>query len=299
MRDWTFVECKGQGVFVGDALAVANPVKAWWGEGDEKIYVDGEKFPSHFGTGTEDYFGYAWGSNVPFQHAYHNQPRADGPASYGQISLNRWHILDCIPFNSSFKFDLEVWHWNANCKLSFAATSYWYARPGGADSVPEFAAADLRIPELPELKVVKAEGAIEGESLKVLAKTGIVETQDMEPFEGPWSGGAQLWWRDGRPGDELKLEFASSKAGRFRVIAAMTKAIDYGIHQLSINGEAAGKPIDAFHDGVIHTGPVELGTFDLRDGANALSVKITGTNPAAKPKNYMFGLDYLLLKPEA
>ena len=37
-----------------------NPVEAWWGEGDEKVFVDGEKFPSHFGTGTEDYYGYAW-----------------------------------------------------------------------------------------------------------------------------------------------------------------------------------------------------------------------------------------------
>ena len=32
----------------------------WWGEGDEKFFVDGEKFPSTFGTGSEDYFGYAW-----------------------------------------------------------------------------------------------------------------------------------------------------------------------------------------------------------------------------------------------
>lgn len=32
----------------------------WWGEGDEKLFVDGEKFPSTFGTGSEDYVGYAW-----------------------------------------------------------------------------------------------------------------------------------------------------------------------------------------------------------------------------------------------
>ena len=33
---------------MGDTLCIVNPVKAWWGEGDEKIYVDGEAFPSHF-----------------------------------------------------------------------------------------------------------------------------------------------------------------------------------------------------------------------------------------------------------
>jgi hypothetical protein len=38
-----------------------NPVTIWWGEGDEKIWVDGEAFPSIFGTGTEDYYAYSWG----------------------------------------------------------------------------------------------------------------------------------------------------------------------------------------------------------------------------------------------
>lgn len=30
-------------------------IEWWWGEGDEKFFVDGEKFPSTFGTGSEDY----------------------------------------------------------------------------------------------------------------------------------------------------------------------------------------------------------------------------------------------------
>ena len=59
-QDWNFLNATGKGRFVGTMLHVTNPVKDWWGEGDEKIYVDGEAFPSHFGTGSEDYFGYAW-----------------------------------------------------------------------------------------------------------------------------------------------------------------------------------------------------------------------------------------------
>ena len=46
---------------VGDTLALHNGAAAWWGEGDEKIFVDGETFPSHFGTGSEDYYGYSFG----------------------------------------------------------------------------------------------------------------------------------------------------------------------------------------------------------------------------------------------
>ena len=81
--DWTFVDIRGRGVFVGDAWTVLNPTQGWWGEGDEKIYVDGETFPSTFGTGTEDYYGYAWGSSKLFSHAYHNQTRCDGPGNSG------------------------------------------------------------------------------------------------------------------------------------------------------------------------------------------------------------------------
>jgi hypothetical protein len=58
--DVNYVDLKGQGVYVGDALTIFNTADAWWGEGDEKIYVDGEEFPSFIGTGTEDYYGYAW-----------------------------------------------------------------------------------------------------------------------------------------------------------------------------------------------------------------------------------------------
>ena len=59
--DWNYVTLKGRGVYVGDTLTIMNPVKRWWGEGDEKIWVDGEDFPSIFGTGTEDYYAYSWG----------------------------------------------------------------------------------------------------------------------------------------------------------------------------------------------------------------------------------------------
>ena len=76
--DWPILKTEGAGRFVGVMLHVWNPRGGWWGEGDEKFFVDGEKFPSTFGTGSEDYFGYAWSSPRLFQHAYHNQTHNDG-----------------------------------------------------------------------------------------------------------------------------------------------------------------------------------------------------------------------------
>ncbi len=148
-KDWNYMTAKGKGVFAGAALAIDNPVIQWWGEGDEKIYVDGETFPSHFGTGTEDYFGYAWGDITLFTHAYHAQPRADGPNNIGRTSLNRFHILDRIPFTKDFKFDMELWHWK-DCKVNMSVVDYWYARPGATDGIPPIRPDDVVLRPVPK-----------------------------------------------------------------------------------------------------------------------------------------------------
>src|SRR5262249_46534584 len=60
-RDYTILETEGEGHFVGTVLSVRTRSPEWFGEGDDRIYVDGESEPSIAGTGTEDYFLSAWG----------------------------------------------------------------------------------------------------------------------------------------------------------------------------------------------------------------------------------------------
>ncbi len=292
MRDWNYLTTFGTGVFGGVAFAIDNPVKAWWGEGDEKIYVDGETFPSFFGTGTEDYYGYAWGSPELFTHAYHSQSRCDGPANYGRTSVNRFHILDRIPFQKSFRFDIELWHWR-DCKVNMAVTAYWYAKPGAVDGFQTLGPEDLQVWPMPKYQPPRVKGAIEGESMRIVRVVGKVEPQDWAGL----SGERHLWWHAGmKPGDQLILAFPVSKAGRYRVLARFLKARDYGIHQLAINGKKTGKPIDFYNPTVVPTKEVDLGVWDLRKGNNYLTVTVVGANPKAV-KAYMFGLDYIRLVP--
>jgi len=137
-RDWHVAGIDGHGQLVGTVLNVENPPDAaWWGEGDEKIYVDGETFPGLFGTGTEDYFGYAWSTPERFEHAYHAQTATAGAGFGGLYSMNRFHILDPIPFSRALRFDLEIWHWQ-DTSISADATIYWYARPGNRDDLPRY-----------------------------------------------------------------------------------------------------------------------------------------------------------------
>ena len=129
--DWHVGRIDGTGHQIGTLLDVENPPDAhWWGEGDEKVYVDGEAFPSIFGTGTEDYFGFAWSTSERFEHAYHAQTATAGAGFGGLYSMNRFHILDPIPFTRSLRFDFEIWHWSETT-IAVDATLYWYARPGG------------------------------------------------------------------------------------------------------------------------------------------------------------------------
>lgn len=158
--DWNYITLKGRGVYLGDALTIMNPVEKWWGEGDEKIWVDGEDFPSMFGTGTEDYYGYSWGgiSTDFYEHPFHAQPRCHvydklnrkttkERNTIGLSTETRTRSLDIIPFGSSLKLDMEVWSWT-DCLMAYSVAMYWYGfadtksnwqpDPAGAQEIPDF-----------------------------------------------------------------------------------------------------------------------------------------------------------------
>jgi hypothetical protein len=291
--DWTLLTTQGRGRFLGVMLHVWNPRGSWWGEGDEKFFVDGEKFPSTFGTGSEDYFGYAWCNPGLFENAFHNQTISMG--NKGHICVNRWHLADNIPFQSGFEGVIEKYFPDTRPTL-YASTVYWYLSAGGNDPYEPVPIA-LRTNYWTELQPSVVKGAIEGEHLKVLSNAaGKTELQDMSGFEGEWSGDTHLWWTGAKPGSRLELAFTVKEAGSYKLNAACTKAIDYGIMQFLCDSVPIGGPVDFFNDGVVPTGPFLLGNVVLSAGEHKLTVEVTGSNPKAV-KGYMFGLDYLKLEP--
>ncbi|HQR07569.1 MAG TPA: DUF2961 domain-containing protein [Gemmatales bacterium] len=129
-QDWTLLQIRGQGHLVGTFLSVHNPVKEWWGEGDSKVWIDGDTFPSFWGTGTDDDFGLGWADKTTFSHPWRAQPRHDGKGHEGFTSLFRGRLLDRVVFSMSLKYELEVRHDLPNVDVQYTATSYWYALPG-------------------------------------------------------------------------------------------------------------------------------------------------------------------------
>jgi hypothetical protein len=291
--DLNWVTVKGRGTYVGDVLTLFNTASSWWGEGDEKIYVDGERFPSHFGTGTEDYYGYAWCRPNFFESAFHAQPSGDGNLSPGFTVNSRYRCLDAIGFSKSIRFDMELWHW-AKTKMNYAPTTFWYARPGAKWNVePDPREAKRPIPRSVEdiIEPRRVENAIEGETLPVISRTGgTTEIQNIPQFG--WSNNRQLWWRDAKEGDELVVEFSVEQAGEYYVTLGITKAVDYGIASIAVNSESKTEWLDLYNPSVIAT-EVKLPKCHLQAGKNQLKVTIKGANPAAV-KRHMFGLDYIL-----
>lgn len=285
--DMPYADLKGEGYYVGSVLAVQNTVNGWWGEGDEKVFVDGESFPSTIGTGTEDYFGYAWSNNIEYARPYHAQPRDEGIANRGQMANLRWHIVDAIPYQKDLRFYIEKWHW-IDCVCHFQTTAFWYAAPGGT-APNAIKKGDLAPLETPLPKPIP--GAIEGETLHVVGKSGgISEVQG--GFE-PCSGGAQLWWRDCKVGDTLQVAIPVPESGKYRVLANFCYAVDYGVHQLSFAGKTS-KPMD-FYSKDLKWKVVDLGEYNLDKGENTLTVTSTGANGKAE-KRQMFAIDYFQLK---
>jgi tRNA 2-selenouridine synthase SelU len=144
-------------------------------------------------------------------------------------------------------------------------------------------------------------GTLEGEKLKVLGRSSdyYLGPQGMIGFlDSRWSSDVQLYAKPPKVGSWADLELPVPAAGKYIVIAYLTKARDYGIVQFHLDGKQLGKPIDCFEpEKVLRTGPLNLGTVELKKGPNTLRVEVIGTNPRSVGLRTMWGLDCIILKP--
>ena len=138
--DYTIVDgIKGRGHYVGTFMSWQQNNAGWWGEGEIKMFMDGDKeYPTICGTGTEDYFGGAWcflGDNgtenysAPFMGF---QQVAGKSLSAGtRMTMYRFHVYDPIYFKSDLKVDMQAIGWRSESRYlplqdDIASVAYWY-----------------------------------------------------------------------------------------------------------------------------------------------------------------------------
>jgi hypothetical protein len=97
--DYTVLDVKGKGHFVG--LVMDNPGNM---EGDDRFFVDGEENPSIHGTGTEDFFNFAWGLGHTNSFSLHGITIQGSPICY------RFHLPAGVPFQKSLHISWEHGH---------------------------------------------------------------------------------------------------------------------------------------------------------------------------------------------
>jgi hypothetical protein len=134
-------QIKGKGQYVGTYLAWQVNNNGWWGEGEIKFYIDGDKeFPTICGTGTEDYFCGSYnfdrnGKYTEFCTPYsglHQVIRPDGAYRANQrFGLYRWHIADPIRFDNDLKVTIQALGWTGDGRYlplrdDIASVAYWY-----------------------------------------------------------------------------------------------------------------------------------------------------------------------------
>jgi hypothetical protein len=144
--NYVFLEATGRGHFVGVTHSVLQNQNEWFGEGDDMIFIDGDKMPTINGTGTEDYYNGAWDFyGQQFAYSHNGAPNIVDPERIGgRYSLYRWHLESPIAFERSIRVTIE--HGSANHRSdNFYSTAYWYqtephalfpALPPVADRVP-------------------------------------------------------------------------------------------------------------------------------------------------------------------
>lgn len=242
-QDIPFLVARGQGVYVGTAIMLLNPCNVptpdgnWWGEGDEKIFTDDDVRPSIFGTGSEDYFNYAWSEPDIFAFPYCGQPRDDGPANRGFVVNYRWHIVDPLPFTHSLAFYMELFNHGRTEGFSYGRISYCYGREGILDDCMPLTDDDVRMPRLPDTWEPEARRG--AKRWVFTACEDIVGEMAATSFEQDpmWQGGRVLVWRPAKPGEELTLTFTAPEDGSYQPLLACMFRPDGGSFRARLDGE--------------------------------------------------------------
>ena len=295
--DYVVLDTEGKGHYVGTVLSVRSRSPEWFGEGDEKIYIDDDQTASIWGTGTEDYFLCAWGLRK-CSFPYYGVPYTDEwGALGGHTCAYRWHIADPIVFQKRIRVTLEHYGWisvDENPKGvrdswneredDYATVAFWY-QVGPSKRFSTVPAAELRT--LPELDII-----FKGAEFTDQKYHGPGRAIVQRGYE--WTGGSQMLYQPQSQANAwAEIPFVINKKEPRRLVLKLTTSYDFGIYQAYLNGVKLGNPID------LHSRQTEVAEFPLLDfwpepGKYTLRLECVGKADASK--GHWLGFDSVRLR---
>jgi hypothetical protein len=278
-KDYVILDTKGKGHYVGTVFSVRTRSPFWFGEGDEKIFIDGEKKPSIWGTGTEDYFLSAWGLKV-CSTPYFGVPYFDQWGIVGgHTSAYRWHLNDPIVFNTGLKVTMEHFGWispdeNPDYKKNswnerqddYSSVAFWYQTGKATFAARAPHARERKLPNLDRV-IARAQDFADAAH----HGAGGVSQQRLDCYETP-----QLFYQPGKAeGAWVEIPFAVAKKEPLRLLLNATKAEDYGRYQISLNGVNVGGVVN-FYNSKLVSEEVHLLDFWPEPGTYTLRLECVG-----------------------
>ena len=286
-QPYVILDARGRGHVVGVNMSMQGYDNGMqYLEGDELVYVDGEKSPSIRGTGTEDYFNGGWYFNKgEFAAPYHGLILKDD--TLNRIAAYRFHVLDAISFTSSVLFSIE--HGDQNAEIAdYSSTAYWYQLEPHAP-LPVMLPPSARIP----LRVVVPNNGVDAEDLVPKAGGEKAVAEDMTPFGAEWSGMKQLKLTFTKAGDGLDLSFPVEEE-EYDVSMFVTHGPGYGKIRVT-QGDRTVAMYDGYAPEIVPGGKVLLKDVRAVNGQIRLGVAADGKNE--RSTGYAAGIDVFIPVP--
>jgi hypothetical protein len=297
-KDYTILDTQGKGHYVGTVLAVRTRSPLWFGEGDEKIYIDGEKTPSIWGTGSEDFFCCAMGLES-CSTPYFGVPQFNQFEIVGSMtSAYRWHLNDPIIFEKGIKVTIEHKSWVSadenpeGRKMScnereddYSSVAFWYQ---GGEST--FAA---RAPHARERKLPNIERVVSYGKDYTGAKhhgNGAASVQPLnELFQEP-----QLFYCPEKPeGAWVEIPIEVKRKEPLRLLVNVACAPDYGRYQASLDGVKLGGVLDFYSDNLTDK---EFHLLDFWPDPGIHTLRLECVGKSAKSEGNYLGLESVRLR---
>ncbi|MCK5650252.1 MAG: DUF2961 domain-containing protein, partial [Gemmatimonadetes bacterium] len=307
-QDYLILDAEGQGHYVGTVMSVQSRSPNWFGEGDVRIYVDGDTIPTIQGTGTEDYFLSAWGLTEHIYPFFGCTYLSGDPSNLGfRATMYRWHVDDPIRFRESLRFEIEHTGWisadetetgevdgHVEREDDIATVAFWY-QVGHAKRF-------TTLPSLAERTFPDHDLVIEGRDLLAGARhsRGTLELQ----AGYDWTGDGQIFFAPTSETAYLEVDFRVTQEELTGLVLRLTHGPDFGRYRIFLDGtEVEGLsdypdwnprgPMDLYSEGV-EVRDLYMGSYTLTPGTHTLRFESVGRNPSSVGTS--LGLDSVRLR---
>jgi hypothetical protein len=297
-KDYVILDTRGKGHYIGTVLAVRTRSPLWFGEGDEKIYIDGEKKPSIWGTGTEDFFCCAMGLES-CSTPYFGVPQFNQYEIVGSMtSAYRWHLNDPIIFNTGIRVTIEHMSWISadenpeNKKTSwnereddYSTVAFWYQTGESTFTARAPGAPERTLPNIDRV-VVSARYYADAEC----HGNGAARPQRVgPPFENPL-----LFYHPDKPeGAWVEIPIKVTRKEPLRLLINAACAGDYGRYQASLDGVKLVGVLDFYSDKFTDR---EFHLLDFWPDPGVYKLRLECVGKSGKSEGYNLGLASVRLR---